>query len=69
MWDWIFWADGKQVAYESGPKHFSLDCVLFDLNKRREVARVDCFHDLPANAPAWAKALEGVGGGSGEAKQ
>ena len=59
VWRWMFWADGAQVAYESGPKHFGLACVLFDLAKGHEVARVDCYHDLPANGPDWVKALEG----------
>lgn len=58
VWQWMFWADGAQVAYESGPKHFSLLCVLFDLNKGREVSSFDCYHDLPENAPDWARALE-----------
>jgi hypothetical protein len=29
--NWIFWNDGKQVAYEAGPLHFSLSCVLADV--------------------------------------
>jgi hypothetical protein len=69
LWRWMFWADGQQMVYESGPLHFSMACVLFDLTKGREVERVDCFHDLPANAPAWAKALEGMGEASGAAQQ
>ena len=60
VWQWIFWADGGQVAFEAGPLHFGMSCVLFDLAKGREVGRVDCYHDLPANAADWAKALEGT---------
>jgi len=58
VWNWIFWADGRQVAYESGPLHFGLACVLYDLKKGRELSRVDCYHDLPQNAPDWVRALE-----------
>jgi len=58
IWRWIFWADGTQVAYESGPLHFSVDCVLYDLAKGREISRVDCYHELPANVPDWVSALE-----------
>jgi hypothetical protein len=58
VWNWIFWADGRQVAYESGPLHFGLACALYDLKKGRELSRVDCYHDLPQNAPAWVRALE-----------
>jgi hypothetical protein len=58
VWNWIFWSDGKQVAYESGPLHFGLACVLYDLKKRREIARVDCYHGLPPDSPDWVRALE-----------
>jgi hypothetical protein len=58
IWQWIFWADGRQVAYESGPLHFGLDCVLYDLEKGRELSRVDCYHELPADTPDWVGALE-----------
>lgn len=58
LWKWIFWADGRQVAYESGPLHFSLACSLLDLKTGRELQSLDCFHGLPSNAPEWAKALE-----------
>ena len=58
VWKWIFWADGRQVAYESGPLHFGLACVLYDLKKGRELSRVDCYHGLPQDAPDWVRALE-----------
>jgi len=58
VWNWIFWADGRQVAYESGPLHFGLACVLYDLKKGRELSRVDCYHDLPPDSPDWVRALE-----------
>jgi len=58
VWNWLFWADGSQVAYESGPLHFSMSCVLADISTGRQLARYDCYTDLPADAPAWVKALE-----------
>ena len=58
VWNWIFWADGKQVAYESGPLHFSLECILADVKTGKELSSYDCFHGIPDNAPDWLKALE-----------
>jgi hypothetical protein len=57
IWKWMFWANGRQVAYESGPLHFSMDCVLYDLAKGREVSRIDCYHELPARVPDWVSVL------------
>jgi len=31
IWKWMFWADGRQVAYETGPLHFGMSCVLADV--------------------------------------
>ena len=57
--EWIFLSGGRQVAYESGPLHFSLTCILADIRTGKEEARFDCFQDpLPQNAPAWVKQLE-----------
>ncbi len=58
IWHWIFWDDGRKVAYEAGPLHFSLQCNLYDLAKGRVIASFDCFHGIPDNAPAWLDALE-----------
>jgi hypothetical protein len=58
VWKWIFWADGKQVAYESGPLHFGLSCMLTDIETGRVLANVDCFHGIPEDAPDWLKTLE-----------
>ena len=60
VWNWIFWADGKQVAYESGPLHFGMACILADVATGKRLASYDCFHGIPENAPAWLKALEKV---------
>ncbi len=58
VWRWIFWADGKQVAYESGPLHFGMNCILADIKTGRQLGSVDCYHELPDNAPEWAVKLE-----------
>ncbi|HUY94200.1 MAG TPA: hypothetical protein VMU71_02835 [Terracidiphilus sp.] len=58
VWRWIFWDDGRKVAYEAGPLHFGLACNLYDLAKGRDIASFDCFHGVPDNAPPWLEALE-----------
>jgi hypothetical protein len=58
IWKWMFLEDGKRVAYESGPLHFSLTCVLADIETGRQLGIYDCFGELPANAPGWVKTLE-----------
>lgn len=58
IWRWIFWADGRQLAYETGPFHFSMTCVLVDVKTGHRIADFDCYHELSGNAPAWVSALE-----------
>jgi len=58
IWKWMFWDGGHQVAYETGPLHFSMACVLMDIGNGRQVDTIDCWQELPTNAPEWAKALE-----------
>ena len=58
IWNWMFWSDGRQVAYETGPFHFSMSCVLIDTASGRRVDMIDCWQELHADAPDWAKALE-----------
>jgi hypothetical protein len=58
IWSWIFWENGRQVAYEDGPPHFVMHCVLVDLKTARELANVDCFDGQPGNAPRWLKTLQ-----------
>lgn len=60
VWKWMFVADGKQVAYESGPLHFSMTCILADIQTGRELATYDCWQELPADAPEWVQALEAL---------
>jgi hypothetical protein len=55
---WIFWADGRQVAYEEGSLHFNRVCTLVDVATGRKIASRNCFAEqLPAVSPAWEKAL------------
>jgi len=58
IWRWIFWADGRQVAYETGPFHFSETCFLIRLSDGRKLDSYDCYHDLPPAKPDWVKALD-----------
>jgi hypothetical protein len=60
VWQWIFWADGKQVAYESGPLHFGMSCILADIETGHQLTTVDCYHELPKDAPEWVVKLEAV---------
>jgi hypothetical protein len=58
VWRWIFWNNGRQVAYESGPLHFGLQCTLESVATGKQLASYDCFHGIPDDAPNWLKALE-----------
>ncbi len=58
VWQWIFWDNGRQVAYESGPLHFGLQCTLVNVRTGKKLASYDCFHGVPSDAPDWLKALE-----------
>jgi hypothetical protein len=58
VWKWMFLEDGRRVAYESGPLHFSMTCILAEVNTGRKLAAYDCFRELPSKAPAWVKTLE-----------
>jgi hypothetical protein len=58
VWNFRFQPDGRHVAFETGPLHFSMTCVLENIRTGRRVDSVDCWRDLPPNAPAWAKDLE-----------
>lgn len=58
IWRWIFWADGRQVAYDTGAFHFSESCFLIRLSDGRKLESYDCYLDLPPTKPDWVKALE-----------
>lgn len=60
VWKWMFLEDGERVAYEAGPLHFSLACILADIQTGKQLETFDCFpNPLPADAPDWVKTLEG----------
>jgi hypothetical protein len=62
VWKWIFLSDGKRVALEAGPLHFSMECVLVDIASGKEIEDYNCFSDpLSTDTPAWVKTLESVG--------
>jgi hypothetical protein len=58
IWSWIFWADGRQVAYEAGYFHFNETCFLVRLSDGRKLDSYDCYNNLPPAKPDWVKALE-----------
>jgi len=37
VWRWMFRNDGKSLAYESGPLHFSMICVQVDVATGKEI--------------------------------
>jgi hypothetical protein len=58
IWHWTFWADGRELAYETGPFHFGGACYLIRLSDGRQVDSYDCYQDPPPGQPDWVKALE-----------
>jgi hypothetical protein len=60
IWKWIFWDGGRQIAYEDGPPHSTMRCVLVDLKTGLELENYDCFSGLPKKAPLWLESLEKV---------
>jgi len=60
VWQWEFCPDGKEIAYETGPLHFGLQCNLEDISTGQMVWSQDCFYGLPANAPECVTDLETV---------
>jgi hypothetical protein len=57
IWKWAFSSDGREVAYETGPFHFSMICYLIDTDSGRRLADYDCF-TYPGSTPDWVIALE-----------
>ena len=57
VWTWQFQDGGRHVAYETGPFHGSMNCVLADAVSGKMIAQYDCFYELSPKAPAWVKAL------------
>jgi hypothetical protein len=58
IWKWIFWADGRQVAYDTGSFHFSETCFLIRLSDGGTLDSYDCYNDLPPAKPDWVKSLD-----------
>lgn len=58
LWKWKFESNGKFVAYEKGPLHFSMDCELVDLASGKLIANYDCYHMSPPKVPHWVEELE-----------
>lgn len=62
IWAWMFLKNGKQIAFETGPLHFGMACVLVNVSAANELERVDCF-TYPKNPPSggwprWVDELE-----------
>ena len=57
LWQWEFRPGGRQVAFETGPLHFGMTCVLADIKTGKELESVDCYQP-PAHMPSWAEELE-----------
>ncbi|MDE3199691.1 MAG: hypothetical protein KGN79_02125 [Acidobacteriota bacterium] len=58
IWKWVFWDGGKDLAYMSGPLHFSATCHLIRISDWHQIADYDCYHDTPSPQPDWVLALE-----------
>jgi hypothetical protein len=59
MWNWMFLPDGRRVAYETGPLHFAMTCVLMDIRTGRRIDDFDCWNPTESTkVPAWVDALE-----------
>lgn len=54
---WMFWANGKQVAYVTGSLHFNASCTLVDIAPGRQLAALDCFRELDEDASRGEKYL------------
>jgi hypothetical protein len=56
FWDWRFQADGKRIAYSTGPLHGGAAvCLLLDVESGREIAKWLVIQD--GTPPAWAASL------------
>lgn len=57
IWSWMFLKGERQVAYETGPLHGEVSCILADLSTGRQLADYDCYHELPPDTPSWVNEL------------
>jgi hypothetical protein len=58
LWSWIFLDDGKRIAYQSGPLHFGMACILADIASGKQLATFDCYSTPRDTAPKWVDDLE-----------
>ena len=59
FWNLMLLPDGKRIAYESGPFHFSMTCTLMDIATGKHLSDIDCFSDESVRgAPEWVRALQ-----------
>jgi hypothetical protein len=59
FWNLMFLPDGKRIAYETGPFHWSMTCVLMDIQSGKHLEEHDCFtNESIAAAPDWVKQLD-----------
>jgi hypothetical protein len=58
--NWDFWMGGRQVVFETGPLHGPTDCVRADARTGKVLETWPGCDNLPENAPAWAKAADGM---------
>ena len=59
FWSWSFYAEGKQVAFHTGPLHGEpkSHCELHDVASGRLIAQWDGDLGSPGNRPAWTSGL------------
>jgi hypothetical protein len=58
IWNWMFFKNGRQVAYEIGPLHFGMTCVLMDMSTGKHLATYDCYYEQPKPTPSWVMELQ-----------
>lgn len=61
LWSWIFLDGGKRVAYESGPLHGAMSCVLENVTTGKQLAVFDCGVTKGKTVPSWVAAIQSHG--------
>lgn len=59
IWTWFFVND-ENVAIETGPLHFGMECELVSINSGKIVADYNCYDHPPRDPPQWVSVLEGA---------
>ena len=58
LWTFVFEDAGKHIAYQTGPLHFAMTCVLMDIATGKELGTYDCFDSEKMDrAPVWVRTL------------